>query len=168
MSYISLSNVEANIARFYEHKWKLNKMEDRDKKKETILVVEDVPEVMTVVTNLLEMSGYSTFRARNGEEAIRLFKENQDKIDMVLLDVILPGIGGKEVYRHIHQMASNIPFVINTGTSVQNEDIVYFEQQGLQVIRKPYSMDVLEKSIKRALDPPKSDPTQDSDSLHTN
>ena len=128
-------------------------MYKRDKGRETILVVEDIPEVMTVVTHLLELSDYYVLKAKTGEEAIAIFKENLDKINLVLLDLILPGISGKAVYHSIQRTAPTIPVLFSTGTSEYDEDITFLENQGLPIIKKPYSLKDLNASIRQALNP---------------
>ena len=128
-------------------------MHKPDKGRETILVVEDIPEVMKVVTHLLELSDYFVLKAKTGEEAIQIFKENLDKINLVLLDLILPGISGKAVYQNIQRTAPTIPVLFSTGTSEYDEDITFLENQGLPIIKKPYSLKDLNASIRHALNP---------------
>ena len=68
---------------------------------ETILVIEDDPDVRNMITKILSSQGYATLEAGDGDDAIRVFDEHKRTIDLVILDVVMPGKNGKEVFDEI-------------------------------------------------------------------
>lgn len=104
---------------------------------ETVLVAEDNPDVMRVVRRLLFEFGYDVVEATNGEEAVEEFKENLDRIRLVILDVIMPKRNGKEAYDEIKKIAPNVKVLFTSGYS---EDIInnkMIAEQGQYFIPKP-------------------------------
>lgn len=82
---------------------------------ETILLVEDDPEVLNNNRGLLERAGYMVLSAMDGIEALELFKRGSDKIALVVLDVIMPGMNGKEVYEKLKAFKDNVRVLFASG-----------------------------------------------------
>ena len=126
---------------------------------ETILVAEDEEALRSLARDILESLGYKVLMAANGEEAVQIFEENRDVVDLLLLDVVMPVIGGAEAYDRICKTAGkNIPLIFMTGYS---SEIVSrsFARDGRSdatiaaaVIQKPYSLDELGQKVREVLD----------------
>lgn len=119
---------------------------------ETILLAEDELEVRRLVKTVLEEFGYKVIEAVDGDDAINRFKENKDRIDMVILDVIMPMKNGREVYNEIKDSKPDIKTIFISGYTediIKREDIF---EMGLNFISKPVSPTDLLKRIKEVMD----------------
>jgi two-component system NtrC family sensor kinase len=119
---------------------------------ETILIVEDEPFVRKVIKGILHDAGYSVFEAADGDEALDVFKENPGKIQMVILDVIMPKRGGREVYEELKRTSPEIKVLFMSGYSgeVLSRSGILDEQ--LNFISKPVEPDQLLIKIREMLD----------------
>jgi CheY-like chemotaxis protein len=114
----------------------------------TILLAEDELSVRKLTKQILENSGYSVIEAADGEEAVKRFIENRDSIDMIILDVIMPKMSGKEAYDRIIKINPGIKALLTSGYPadfIQKQEII---RQGLTFVAKPLSPAKLLKSVK--------------------
>ncbi len=121
-------------------------------RQETILVAEDDPQVQYLVDIILKKAGYRVLTASNGEEAIQLFTRHQDEIQLALLDVIMPGITGREVYEHIRKRSPSLPILFASGHTYEVLESGNLPEGDYQLIRKPYQQARLLKEISDALE----------------
>ncbi len=121
---------------------------------ETILVAEDEEGVRKVVCRILESAGYAVLEAAHGEEALRLFEAHADTIDMVLLDVIMPKVGGREVMDRIQAKNPEVRFLFSSGYSENAIHTNFVAKDGLRFIMKPYSKSSLLHAVRETLDAP--------------
>ncbi|MEN8148645.1 MAG: PAS domain S-box protein [Planctomycetota bacterium] len=119
---------------------------------ETILLAEDDAAVRSLVISLLEDVGYRLLVAENGAEAIRLFEEDPDSVDLVLVDVIMPKKGGREVYHAVRGLRPSIPVLFTTGYSFNALEKERIPGSTGQIIRKPYAPNDLLHRVREALD----------------
>ena len=113
-----------------------------------ILVVEDNAEVGEFSRQLLHDLGYQTVLASNAEEALKLIDEAPSRFDIVLSDVVMPGLDGVSLGKEIRKRLPELPFVLNSGYShVLADD----ESHGFDLLHKPYSVEDLSKVLKRAM-----------------
>jgi PAS domain S-box-containing protein len=113
-----------------------------------ILVVEDNAEVGEFSTQLLHDLGYRTMLARNAEEALKLLDEHPERFDIVLSDVVMPGVDGVTLGREVRRRVPGLPFVLNSGYShVLADD----GSHGFELIHKPYSVEELSRVLRRAM-----------------
>ena len=113
-----------------------------------ILIVEDEKEIREGVSEYLAEVGYSVISAEDGMQAIELFKNN--KIDLVILDIMLPKANGFVVLNKIRQ-ESNVPVVMLTAMSDDYTQIMSFDEEADDYITKPFSIIVLHKRIEALL-----------------
>ena len=111
--------------------------------RETILVAEDDAAVMGLLKGLLENSGYNVITATNGEDAVKQFIKYQDKITLLLLDVIMPKKNGREVYSEIIGMRPDIKALFISGYTSDVIDWKGALQEGINLIPKPVRPDEL-------------------------
>jgi PAS domain S-box-containing protein len=119
---------------------------------ETVLMVDDEEHIMDVGVNMLKSLGYTVFEARSAAEAIEIYKEKYDQIDMVILDMIMPGISGGEAYDRMREINPNITVLLSSGYSIdgQAEEIMKRGCNGF--IQKPFNVKELSQKIREILD----------------
>lgn len=120
--------------------------------KETIFLAEDDEMVRVFERDVLEEQGYKVIEAVDGEDTLIKFNSHKDKIDLIILDVIMPKKNGKEVYDDIRKIDPEIPVLFTSGYTF---DII--EQKGIDkdkadIIRKPIVYDVLLRKVRELLD----------------
>lgn len=120
---------------------------------ENILFVEDDETTRDVVEELLKQSGYSVFPASGCEEAIKLYLENMEKIDLVISDLIMPGMGGKKMVETILSINSLAKVVIASGYNVQESAACARDWGVKDFISKPYEINKMLRVIKNVLNP---------------
>lgn len=118
---------------------------------ETVLLVEDEDTVRDITYTNLESYGYKVLKAVNGKEALRIYNENKDDIDLVLTDIIMPIISGKELAEKLFAINPKIKIIFFSGyTDASILDISALDS-GIEFIQKPYSHTVLADKIKKVL-----------------
>ena len=126
--------------------------EDTQQGTEAILLAEDNDMVSKLTRRILERAGYRVLLARDGEEAIHLFAEEKDKIDLLLLDVIMPKIGGRDAYDKMAEMKSDIKALFMSGHNLDASHLSYFADEGLSLMQKPYDRKELLTQVRKAID----------------
>lgn len=119
---------------------------------ETILLAEDNKEVAGLIEKVLHDFGYSVLMAENGEEAVSLFMENREKVSLLLLDVIMPGKNGKEVYTEIRQVNPGIKTLFMSGYTADLINSKGILDEGMNLILKPVTPNNLLRKIREVLD----------------
>ena len=119
---------------------------------ETILVAEDDAKVRKITRSALEKFGYKVIEATDGEEAVDKFEKNKDKIQLVLMDVIMPKKNGKEAFEEISRTNPNVKVLFTSGYDnaiIHKKGIL---DKNLNFIQKPASPDKLLAKIRDILD----------------
>lgn len=111
-----------------------------------IFVVEDEFDIQELLKNYLEEAGYQVFCASDGVEAINLYEEEKEKIDLVLLDVMLPKINGFGVLELIRK-SSLVPVIMLTALDDESYQIKGYDLQVDEYVTKPFSTQVLLRKI---------------------
>lgn len=120
---------------------------------ETILLVEDEPAVRMLAARVLKRAGYQVREAADGAEACAFFKEHAPEIDLVLMDVIMPKMGGRDAYENIVKTRSDIPVIFCSGYSERELGAEFLQSQDVDLLPKPYRPDELLAHIRRRLHP---------------
>ncbi|MDH4246873.1 MAG: response regulator, partial [Deltaproteobacteria bacterium] len=118
---------------------------------ETILIGEDDMGVRLLTKEILESKGYRVLDAGDGAETLEVFKAHRNEIDMVLLDMVMPKISGRDVYEEIRAASPSVPVVFSTGYTNQMVDTEYLETHKLTLMQKPYSPSQLFRTIREVL-----------------
>ncbi|MEE8328758.1 MAG: PAS domain S-box protein [Thermodesulfovibrionia bacterium] len=119
---------------------------------ETVLVADDDEAVRSSLKLILQEYGYTVIEAGDGTEAIKKFMENKEKIQLLVLDVVMPGKKGKEVYEEIKKMRPDIKTIFTSGYTkdiIHTKDII---KQDLNFLSKPVSPNNLLRKIREVLD----------------
>ncbi len=106
---------------------------------ETILIAEDESIVRNLAARVLEENGYTVLIARDGEEALRLFEENGDIIDLAMLDVVMPKLSGPAVYEKVRESKPNIDFLFVSGYAPEGPHMKLNALPQKQFLQKPFS-----------------------------
>ena len=116
----------------------------------TILIVDDELRMRKLIKDFLAKEGFYTIEATNGEEAIEIFQENKNKINLVLLDVMMPKIDGWTVLREIRK-DSKVPVIMLTARGEEQDELFGFELGVDEYISKPFSPKILVARIEAIL-----------------
>ncbi len=120
----------------------------------TVLLIDDEDMVLEVGRALLETMGYRVVTAKDGEEAIRLYESQGSGIDLVLLDVVMPGLGGGEVFDRLKSMNPDMKCLLLSGYSIDGEATEIIRRGCDGFIQKPFKLRDLSRSIREILHHP--------------
>lgn len=120
--------------------------------KKTVLLVDDEEMVASVGKDLLETLGYEALVAATGEEALNIYREQRDRIDLVVLDMIMPGMSGAETYGRLKRMNPAARVLLSSGYTLDGEAEQMLRSGCLGFIQKPYSMKALAVKLREALE----------------
>jgi PAS domain S-box-containing protein len=119
---------------------------------ETVLLVDDEDRIVDIGKKILKIMGYKVLIARSGKEAIELYKKNQAGIDIVVLDMIMPEIGGGEAYDRLKEINPHVRVLLSSGYSIDGEATEILERGCNGFVQKPFSMKELSRRIREVLD----------------
>jgi PAS domain S-box-containing protein len=118
----------------------------------TILLVDDEDVIIDVGSEMLEVLGYKVSVARSGQEAIQIYKEKQEEIDMVILDMIMPEMDGVGTFNVLKSIDPGVKVILSSGYSADARSTQMMEQGCYGFIQKPYSMQTLSQKVREVLD----------------
>jgi CheY-like chemotaxis protein len=119
---------------------------------ETVLLVDDEDFILKVGSQILQELGYAVLTACSGQEALEIYSEKKDEIDIVVLDMIMPGMGGGETFDSIKALKLDAKVLLSSGYSIMGEasDILSRGCQGF--IQKPFTMKSFSEKLRQILD----------------
>jgi len=129
-----------------------NAATDLMKGRETVLLVDDEDVVADVGDQMLRKLGYEVLVARSGKEAIEYYEPKRDKIDMVILDMVMPDMNGGEVYDRIKEINPHAKILLSSGYSIDGQAADILKRGCDGFIQKPFSMEVLSGRIRKILE----------------
>ena len=115
-----------------------------------IMIVEDEPKLLKTMTDFLTIQNYDIESAANGTDALVLFREKKQEIQLVLLDLMLPDISGYTVLKEIRNI-SDVPVIILSARSAVADQISGFEKGADDYITKPFSLSLVKMHIEAVL-----------------
>jgi CheY-like chemotaxis protein len=118
---------------------------------ETILIIDDEDLVLEVGRKFLKFMGYNVLTARDGEAALEMYQAQQEKIDLVLLDLVMPRMEGGEVLNRLKQITPGVKILISSGYGVNGEVSKILEQGAQGFIQKPFDMKELSQIVRSIL-----------------
>jgi PAS domain S-box-containing protein len=118
----------------------------------TVLAVDDESTVLALARDILEMHGYQVLTARNGEEALRVFREHAATIDLVLLDLTMPVMGGRECFRRMKEIDPRVRVLVSSGFSAEGTAAELLGEGALAYVQKPYDVDGLARVVRQAIE----------------
>lgn len=115
-----------------------------------ILVVDDEARMRKLIKDFLVQKGYHIIEAEDGEKALEIFEQNKNKIDLILLDVMMPKLDGWSVLRQIRQ-ESKVPIMMLTARGEEQDELFGFELGVDEYISKPFSPKILVARVEAIL-----------------
>jgi PAS domain S-box-containing protein len=119
---------------------------------ETILMVDDESVVRDIAGKILARSGYKTLAAESGEKALEIYQKRQNDIDLVLLDLGMPGMGGKACLKQLIDLNPKVKVLIASGYIQYEGDEKLKELGAIGMVAKPYRLDELLVRVREVLD----------------
>ena len=119
---------------------------------ETILLVDDEEMVADIGKDMLEKLGYKVLVATGGAEAIKLFKQHRDQIDLVILDMIMPDMSGGETFSRMRAIKPNAKILLSSGYSLDSRASAIMKQGCNGFIQKPFNLKKISHKIREILD----------------
>jgi|GEM_PF-1067739 len=121
------------------------------KGKGIVLLVDDEEMVLEAGEVLLNHLGYEVLLAENGQEALDLYKKHRDKIDLVLLDMVMPVMGGGEAFDRMKEINTNVKVLLSSGYSLEGEAKEILKRGCDAFIQKPFKTEQLSQKIQELL-----------------
>jgi CheY-like chemotaxis protein len=100
---------------------------------------------------MLQALGYRTIVARDGLEAVELFKAHRFQIDLVVMDVVMPQLNGPDAYSKMVELRSDIKAIFTTGYTSEAASLMSLLEKGAAVLQKPYGLTALSQTIRTTL-----------------
>ncbi len=116
----------------------------------TIIVADDEERIRKLVSDFLKKEGYKIIEAEDGDETYNLFIENIDEVDLLILDIMMPGLNGWEVCRKIREI-SNVPVIMLSARSEEFDELTGYESGADDYVTKPFSPIILVKRVEALL-----------------
>jgi DNA-binding response OmpR family regulator len=117
----------------------------------TILIVDDEARMRKLIRDFLQKKDYNILEAEDGEKALQVYKENKNKINLILLDVMMPKFDGWSVLRQIRQDNKSIPIVMLTARAEEQDELFGFDLGVDEYISKPFSPKILVARVEAIL-----------------
>jgi CheY-like chemotaxis protein len=121
------------------------------RKRGTVLVVDDQDAVREVCASMLAGAGYEVVVAPGGAEGLEIFRERREEIDLVILDMVMPGMTGRECFRLLKEADPEVRAILSTGYSLEGEVQETMDEGILAFIQKPYRMGQIVAVVDRIL-----------------
>lgn len=158
--YIDVQSTKGKGSSFIIGLPKTTEMADRPKThpegvilrgRETVLFADDEETIVEVMRDILEALDYRVFTAGSGEEAVKLYGSMKEEIDLVILDVIMPGMGGPETFEAIKALNPDVKVIFSSGYSVNRIAREIMDKGCRAFIQKPFSIETISQKIRDVL-----------------
>lgn len=125
---------------------------DKKGDKGKILLIDDNELLQDLGRDILEHLGYTPVIASGGEEGIEIYAREKDEIRAVLLDVVMPGLGGLEVFKRLKEINPRVKVLVISGYSEEKRAGELLEEGALGFIQKPFKIDQLSRKLQEILE----------------
>ncbi len=119
---------------------------------ETILVVDDEINIATMMKDILTSLGYRVFLAGSGQEAISIYMEKKKDIDLIIMDMIMPGISGEKAFMYLRDINPDVKVVVSSGYSIDSQYQQILKEGCRGFLQKPFNIEELSRKIREVLD----------------
>ncbi|MBN1546254.1 MAG: response regulator [Syntrophaceae bacterium] len=142
-----------NLPKAYEHaeSREIQTKEDILRGQETVLFVDDEMTIIEVMQDILEALGYRVLTANSGEEAVRIYNSTKDEVDLVILDVIMPGMGGMETFEAIRALNPKVKVILSSGYSMNQIAKEIMDKGCRAFIQKPFNIETISQKVREVL-----------------
>ena len=115
---------------------------------ETVLLVDDEAMIIDIGVKLLNKIGYDVLAAHSGNEAVEIYQKNAERVAIVILDLIMPGMGGGEVYDRLKEIDTNVKVLLSSGYSINGQATEILNRGCDGFIQKPFRLNELSKKLR--------------------
>ena len=119
---------------------------------ETVLFVDDEDMIIEVAANLLEQLGYKVLTAGSGKEAIEIYEENKERIDIVILDMVMPNMSGGDTYDSLKEINPKVKVLLSSGYSINGQATEILDRGCNGFVQKPFKIKELSEKLRGILD----------------
>ncbi len=123
---------------------------------ETILLVDDESMILTVGSELLKTLGYTILTAQDGSSAIDLYKNSKENIDLVILDMVMPEMGGGEVFDELKKINPQVKVLLSSGYSLNGQASRIIKRGCVGFIQKPFTIRDIASQLRKIIDKQKT------------
>ena len=116
-----------------------------------VLLVDDEEMIVDVGQRMLSKLGYEVLIAKNGQEALSIYRGNADSIGLVVLDMVLPEMSGGEIYDRLKEMNSEVKVILSSGYGLDSKTSEILSRGCSGFIQKPFSLQSLYETIQAVL-----------------
>ena len=134
-----------------EPKQEMPEQEELVKGPGTVLLVDDENMIIEVSSEILKALGYHVLTAKSGNEALEIYEKHKDNIHVVILDMIMPGMGGGETYDHLKKLNPMVKVLLSSGYSIDGEASEILNRGCNGFIQKPFNIKALSQKLKQIL-----------------
>jgi CheY-like chemotaxis protein len=125
---------------------------DLQRGSETLLIVDDETMILRVASDMLTHLGYQVLGAESGEKAIEVYRANREKVALVILDLVMPGIGGGAVFDQLREIDPAVRVMLSSGYAINDQAAEILDRGCHGFIQKPYDLPSLSKAVRQILD----------------
>ena len=115
------------------------------------MLVDDEEIVLDISKMMLEKLGYKVLTARNGKEAVKIYKEKKEEIHIVILDMIMPDMSGGQTYDKLKKINPAVKVLLSSGYAMDGKAIKILDRGCNGFIQKPFRMENIDKKIMEVL-----------------
>ncbi|MEN6507598.1 MAG: response regulator [Smithella sp.] len=119
---------------------------------ETILLVDDEQVIIDVARDMLEMLGYRVIVAQDGQHAVDIYTEQKDEITLVILDMVMPGLSGADVFQALKAINPKVKVILASGYIMSRQIAAVMAQGCRAFMSKPYRLEDLAEKIREIID----------------
>jgi DNA-binding NtrC family response regulator len=119
---------------------------------ELILVVDDEPEIGDIVTRVLQRDKYRVLTASSATEALRIIGEQKAPIDLVITDLVMPGIGGRELVWRLQELCPGVCVILLSGYADVDGALQMMDNVPSVFLQKPVDLELLSTTVRELLD----------------
>jgi len=117
----------------------------QDPKDKTILIVDDEPVILDMAKDTLNYIGYKTISASSAYDALKLYKQSENKVDLVMIDLLMPKVNGIACYKEIRKINDSVPVIITSGVGEVNKRKDMLKMGAIEYLQKPYDVKTFTK-----------------------
>lgn len=117
----------------------------------SVLVIENEPLVLEALEDILDLVGLHVVSAEDGEEGIAAYQEHLDEIELVILDIRLPGKDGPDILKALRSINPSVKVIVSSGYDEEEVAQRFMDQQPILILKKPYDAETLLAKVNSVL-----------------
>ncbi|GEM_PF-2334155 len=122
-----------------------------DFKGKTVMVVDDEKDLVEIISDMLKSMGFYVFSTTDTDEAIEIFRNNKDSIDLCISDIVMPKVGGLNLYESLISLKPDLKIIFITGYAENIDSVSAISNREIQILQKPFSKEEFLDKIKKLL-----------------